>query len=233
MPDSMPFRVLTLQAQRLYCVNMADNKKAVRRAFSLSPFSFALCPLHCALCLLVLPFTFCLFRAEARSVDIGIGAGIQSYPLSLDPYEGLDHDPIMYPALDLHVRLIGSIAVTGHASRIKTENTLAGLIWCHQYVELYTLGFGVDYNFGTAVRRLKLGVQALSEFSDYTAGGSEHGTAHGYGLRVYMCTLQPITKFLSWGTRIGVQRLRIHPLSHAADCNLDSFHVDVMGYVSL
>ncbi len=227
MPHSTPcFRVLTLQAQRLYCVNMAGNKKVAQRGFSFLRLPFALF-------LSLLPFAFCLHRAEARCVDVGIGAGIQSYPSSFDPYDGLDHDPIAYPCFDLHVHLIGNIAVTGHASRIKTENTLAGLIWCHQYVELYTLGFGVDYNFGTAVRRLKLGVQALTGFSDYTAGGSEHETAHGYGLRVYMCTLQPITKFISWGTRIGVQRLRIHVLPHAADCNLDSFHVDVIGYVSL
>jgi len=222
----VPLRVLTLKAHRLYCVDMTGNKWVAHGR--------VLClPVARALWLLLLSFTFCLHRAEARYVDIGLGAGIQSYPLALDPYDGLEHNPIVYPGFDLHVHLIDHIAVTSHASRMKTENTLAGLIWCHQYVELYTLGFGVDYDFGTGARRLKLGAQALTGFSDYTAGGSEHETAHGYGLRVYMCALQPVTNCFSWGTRIGVQRMRLHVWSHGADSNLDSFHVDVIGYVSL
>ena len=218
------FAVLTLLIEKLYCTGMVKNQKVAQGG---SPFR----PFACILCLFL--STFCLDRADARRVDIGIGAGIQSYPSSLDPDQGLAHNPIIYPSVDLHVHLIDGVAVTGYGSRIKTLNTLAGLIWCYQYVELYTLGFGVDYNFGTARRPLKLGAQALTGFSDYTAGGLQHETAHGYGLRFYVCTMQPLMTFVSWGTRIGVQRLWAQVLSQGADSYLDSFHVDVIGYISL
>jgi hypothetical protein len=174
-----------------------------------------------------------LHRAQARSLDVGCGAGIQSYPSSLDPYDALDHDPIAYPSLDLHFHLVDHMSVTGHVARIKTENTCAGLIWCRQYVEVYTLGFGVDYNFGTAVRQLALGAQVLTGFSDYTCGGSNAATTHGFGLRVRLCTAQPITEFLSWGTLVGAQRLRTTVVPDSDPLNLDSFFVELVGYVSL
>lgn len=229
------FGVLTLHEHRLYCVDMASNKRVLRCWFSFLRLPFAVClsPLNFALCLVFLPFAFCLHSSEARCVDIGIGAGIQSYPSSLDPYDGLDHYPVVYSFADMHVQVSRRISVTSFASRTKTENTLAGLIWCRQYVELYTIGFGLDYNFGSMARKFKLGTQVLTGFSDYTAGGFEHQTARGHGLRVYLCALQPLAGILSWGTRVAVQRIRIQILPDSEKCNLDSFHVDIAGYVSL
>lgn len=199
--------------------------------FSPLPFMFCLLKVPFALCLL--PSIFCLHRAEARCLDIGIGAGLQSYSSSLDPYDALDHVPVLYPFTDMHVQVSRRISVTSIAARTKTENTLAGLIWCHQYVELYTIGFGLDYNFGNMVRKFKVGTQVLTGFSDYTVGGFEHETARGHGLRVYLCALQPLAGILSWGTRVAIQRLRIQILPDSEKCNLDSFHIDIAGYVSL
>lgn len=193
----------------------------------------AFCPLPFMFCLMLLPFGFCLHCADASRVDIGIGAGLQSYPSSLDPYDALDHVPVVYPIADMHVQISRRISATSIVARAKTENTLAGLIWCHQYVELYTIGFGLDYNFGNMVRKFKLGTQVLTGFSDYTNGGSEHENARGHGLRVYLCALQPLAGILSWGTRVAIQRLRMQILPDSEKYNLDSFHVDIACYVSL
>jgi hypothetical protein len=172
------------------------------------------------------------FGHNERSMSIGIGMGIQSYPSAIDPCEVIKKSPVFYPQIEMNIPFLEKVSLTSSISRTVIEGTLLGLIWCRQWLELYTTTFGFDYNFGSQKRQFKTGIQLLASFSEYGTRSYDDYVSSGLGIKVYACATRPLARDFSWGIRSGVQRLRIHILP-SEHLNMDSFHIEIVGYFLL
>ncbi len=167
------------------------------------------------------------------SIHIGIGLGIQSYPSALDPYKLVKGYPVLYPEIEADIQLIDRIYLTNSVSRVVIEGSLLGPILCPQFLELYTIALGAEYNFGSQRREFKTGIQVLAGFSEYGTGSYDDYFSSGLGVKVYASALRPLTQYFSWGIRSGIQRLTVQATPHSENIHLDSFNIEIAGYFSL
>ena len=163
-------------------------------------------------------------------LDLGIGVGIQSYPSPLDPYEFVERYPILYPTIELRTQLINGINFDCSLSRTKTTSSLFGLIDAPQFLELITIALGLDYYLIDQPRTFSIGAQLLLGFGEY---GYIDYSKPGLGFKLCALGTQPITRCFTWGIRTGIQRIRIQPASSIDPMNLDTFSVELLGYLSL
>ncbi len=166
-------------------------------------------------------------------IQIGAGLGIQSYPSALDPYRLVESVPVLYPEIEAQIQIMNRISLTSAVSRAVVEGSLLGPIWRRQRLELYTVGYGLDYNFGSQNRAFKTGIQIIIGFSEYGGGSYDDYVGSGMGFNVYACTMRSLTRHVSWGMRSGVQRLRIRILPHSERLDVDSFHIETVVYIML
>lgn len=166
-------------------------------------------------------------------IHVGAGLGIQSYPSALDPFQLAACVPVFYPEIDANIQVMERIFLTSAVSRTAVEGSLLGSIWCQQKLELYTVGYGLDYNFGSRNRAFKTGIQLLIGFSEYGTGNYDDYYSSGMGVNVYACTIRSLTRHFSWGMRTGVRRLRIRVLPHSERLTIDSFYIETTGYIAL
>jgi hypothetical protein len=181
---------------------------------------------------LILPLSIS-WAQDNGEVKIGVAAGIQSFPSAIDPYESNSRHSILYPVLDLNTQIIGKISLSSSLSRITCKGTLYGPLLCTQNFELYNFALGIEYNFGSQKREFKVGLQLLADFGEYgTEFFDEHYSA-GLGIKIYGCAIQPVRNFLRLGIRTGIQRIHIQPYAEYDPINLDSFNIELLGYVPL
>jgi len=170
---------------------------------------------------------------DEGTILIGAGLGIQSYPSVLDPYQTVERIPVLYPEIEAHIQVIDRISLTSAVSRTVAEGSLLGPIWRQQRLELYTVGYGLDYNFGNHNRAFKTGVQIVIGFSEYGTGSYDDYFSSGMGFKIYVSTVRPLTRHFSWGMKSGVQRLWIQVLPHSESLSVDFFYITTIAYIAL
>ena len=187
----------------------------------------------CYIYLLLLFVTPLASDYDEGTIRIGAGLGIQSYPSVLDPCQIVERIPVLYPVIEAHIQVIDRISFTNAVSRTVVEGSLLGQIWCQQRLELYTVGYGLDYDFGNQNRAFKTGVQIVIGFSEYGTGSYDDYFSSGIGFNIHVCTIRRLTQHFSWGMKSGVQRLRIQVLPHSESLTVDAFYINAIACVAL
>ncbi len=170
------------------------------------------------------------FGQQNDFLNLGVGVGIQTHPVSLDPNEFVEKYPILYPTFDLRTPLINRINLSCNISRTVIKSSLFGYIEMPQLFEVRTVALGLDYDFIERNRTFSIGSQFLLSFGEYR---DVDYSDPGLGLRLYALGMQPITRHFLWVIRTSIQRTYIGPTQQYRTINLDSFSVELLCYLSL
>ena len=146
---------------------------------------------------------YILCASRGAGLEVGIGAGVASYPDAFDPYELLEHAPVVYPRIELTVRLARRWQVTGSYARSVYAVNLYGCFCLQSITTNYvSLGgaFGLD-----ARSDFRIGVDGLYGFCTHDHGGI-FVDSNTYGVKLHVSAQQPLWRDLAYILRAGVQK---------------------------
>jgi len=167
-------------------------------------------------------------------VRLGVGTGIQSYPLDLDPYDQNDRIPVLYPYGEVGFAVSDRISIAGAFSCCVIDGELDLYIDTPQELTIYTGSLSGEIDFSPGSEFFGIGAQVQSVVGRYRV--SEPGEyRNGFGLKFYGIVRQRLFKDFSAGMRTGVQRVwvRAHASYINEELTLDSFNIDFVVYLDL
>ncbi len=136
-------------------------------------------------------------------LELGVGAGVASYPGTLDPYELLDQVPVVYPRAELAIPVTQRWQVRCCVHRTVYELNLYGC-FCRQSLTTNHLSLGCAYRLGKK-GDFMIGVDGVYGFCMHDHGGI-YVSSNTYGLKIHVSAQQPLWRDLSYILRAGVQQ---------------------------
>lgn len=154
----------------------------------------------------VLFILYILYASVSAGLEIGVGAGVASCPGALDPYDLLDHIPIVYPRVEVVLPVTQRWQVRCGSQHSVYPANLYGC-FCIQSLTMNTLIMGCAVRLGKK-GDFALGIDGLYGFCVYDHGGSTINSDN-YGIKIHLSAQQPLWRDLSYILRTGVQQERI------------------------
>jgi hypothetical protein len=175
-------------------------------------------------------FFILLYCTAGFAFELGVGAGIASFPGTLDPYDLIDEIPVVYPRIELGVPVLQRWQVTCGAQRSVFDANMYGC-FCIQSLTLNTLSAGCAVRLGQK-GDFALGVDGMYGFCTYDHGGIPINT-NNYGMKIHLSAQQPLWRDLSYVLRAGVQQERVVTKDDLPRIDMTIFSVECMVILGL
>jgi hypothetical protein len=173
---------------------------------------------------------YTLYASIGAGLELGVGAGVASYPGALDPYELMDHVPVVYPRIELIVPVAQKWQIRCCAHRWLYEVNLHGC-FCLQSLTTNFLSLGCAMRLGNK-GDIMIGMDGLYGFCMHDHGGS-YINSNTYGVKLHVSAQQPLWRDLSYVLRTGVQQERIMGTDDLPDIDMTIFTVECMVVLGL
>ncbi len=158
-------------------------------------------------------------------LELGVGAGVASYPGTLDPYELLDQVPVVYPRAELTFPVTQRWQVRCCVHRTVYEVNLYGC-FCRQSLTANFLSLGCAMRLDRKAEFM-LGVDGMYGLCTYDHGGV-FTNSNTCGVKIHVSAQQPLWREISYILRASVEQEWVMSADDLPAIDMTIFAVECM-----